>query len=169
MTTTGRCLCGAIQFEFAGEAVETTHRHWKAVAARPLRPLPPSSPCTIRHCASPADNRTNTPRRRVSVALSVAHAVRRSPIDRNVTPASWTYSPALWLILRTCRRHCTTDEQLPWFEAIDNLPRYAQGAIPRNCRGRGAPRMAVPRVRAGTSTGRIKPAALLASAKAARA
>ena len=27
MTTTGCCLCGAIQFEFAGEAVETTHCH----------------------------------------------------------------------------------------------------------------------------------------------
>ena len=27
MTTTGRCLCGAIQFEFAGEAVETAHWH----------------------------------------------------------------------------------------------------------------------------------------------
>jgi len=27
MTTTGHCLCGAIQFEFDGEALETAHCH----------------------------------------------------------------------------------------------------------------------------------------------
>ena len=34
MTTTGRCLCGVIQFEFAGEAVETTHCHCKSCRQR---------------------------------------------------------------------------------------------------------------------------------------
>jgi hypothetical protein len=65
----------------------------KAVAVRPLRPLPRSLPCTIpQHCVLPADNLTNIRRRRVSSALSVARAVRRSPIDQSITPASWTYS-----------------------------------------------------------------------------
>jgi hypothetical protein len=39
MTTTGRCLCGAIQFEFAGEAVETTHCHCESCRRQTSSPV----------------------------------------------------------------------------------------------------------------------------------
>jgi Glutathione-dependent formaldehyde-activating enzyme len=39
MTTTGRCLCGAIQFEFAGEAVETTHCHCESCGRQTSSPV----------------------------------------------------------------------------------------------------------------------------------
>ena len=39
MTTTGCCLCGAIQFEFAGEALETTHCHCESCRRQTSSPV----------------------------------------------------------------------------------------------------------------------------------
>ena len=39
MTMTCRCLCGAIQFEFAGEAVETTHCHCESCRRQTSSPV----------------------------------------------------------------------------------------------------------------------------------
>ena len=91
--TTGRCLCGAIQFEFAGEAVETTHCHCESCRRQTSSPVATFVTVHDSTLRITRGQPNETPRRRVSVALSVAHVVRRSPIDRSVTPASWTYSP----------------------------------------------------------------------------
>ena len=39
MTTTVHCLCGAIQFEFAGEAVETAHCHCESCRRQTSSPV----------------------------------------------------------------------------------------------------------------------------------
>jgi hypothetical protein len=39
MTMTGCCLCGAIQFEFAGEALETTHCHCESCRRQTSSPV----------------------------------------------------------------------------------------------------------------------------------
>ena len=131
MTTTGRCLCGAIQFEFDGEAVETTHRHCEKLSPPDLfaRCHISDSPCTIRHCASPADIRTDSALSPGSpFALSVAHAVRR-PYRSQRHPGPRGLFAGTLTGPRTCHRPThACREQLPWFEMLDNLPRYAQGS-----------------------------------------
>ena len=39
MTTTGRCLCGATQFEFTGEVVETAHCHCESCRRQTSSPV----------------------------------------------------------------------------------------------------------------------------------
>jgi hypothetical protein len=39
MTTVGRCLCGAIQFEFDGEALETAHCHCESCRRQTSSPV----------------------------------------------------------------------------------------------------------------------------------
>jgi hypothetical protein len=144
MTTAGRCLCGAIQYEFQGEPVEAVHCHCEScrrqtssfvatfvmvprTALRFTRGQPKefaSSPGVCRsfcgECGSPIAYRTE---RRPDIvdlfAGTLADPVFVSP---------------------SCHVHA--EEQLPWFEVLDDLPRYAQssrGATPLRHGPRSAP------------------------------
>jgi hypothetical protein len=126
MTTTGRCLCGAIHYEYSGEPTLVVHCHCESCR---------------RHTSSP-----------VAIFVLVPRAALRFT---GAQPKEFASSPGVWrsfcgecgspISYRTDRRPDVTDlyagtlsdpsalapqchvhavEQLPWFEVLDDLPRY---------------------------------------------
>jgi hypothetical protein len=135
MTTTGHCLCGAVQFEYDGAPTATVHCHCESCRRQTSSPVATfvlvpraalrftcgeprefaSSPGVLRSfcgtCGSPIAYRTQ--RRPDIVDLFVGALTDPSSV-----------SPTF---------HVHTAEQLPWFEVLDDLPRYPQlpgGAAP---------------------------------------
>jgi hypothetical protein len=124
--TTGRCLCGAIRYEYEGEAVLVTHCHCESCRRQTSSPLTTfiilpkaalrfthgrpkefaSSPGVARSfcgdCGSPiyyrVEDRPN--------AIDLYACTLDDP--SNLAPQ--------------CHVHAV--EQLPWFEVADGLPRY---------------------------------------------
>ena len=93
MTTTGRRLCGAIQFEFAGEAVETTQCHCESCRRQTSSPV--AKFVTVHNSAlhvtrgQPNEYASSPDVRRSfrgTCGSSIAYRSERHP-------ASWTYSP----------------------------------------------------------------------------
>jgi len=125
--TTGRCLCGAIQYEFDGEPSLVVHCHCESCRRQTSSPVATfvivpraalrftrgevkefaSSPGVRRsfcgECGSPLYYRTER---------------RGEMIDLYAGTLS---DPAL--VTPQCHVHAA--EQLPWFEMVDELPRYA--------------------------------------------
>ena len=77
MTTTGRCLCGAIQFEFAGEAVETTHCHCESCRRQTSSPV--ATFVTVCHCESCRRQTSSPVATFVTVHNSALHVTRGQP------------------------------------------------------------------------------------------
>jgi hypothetical protein len=143
-STAGHCLCGAIQFEFEGEPVEAAHCHCESCRRQTSSPVATfvtvqttalrftrgkpkeyaSSPGVLRsfcgECGSPIAYWSE---RRADVIDLFAGTL--------ADPTS--VSPSL---------HTHAQEQLPWFEVLDDLPRYAQssyGTMPMRHGPRGTP------------------------------
>ena len=93
MTTTGRCLCGAIQFEFAGEAVGTGHCHCESCRRQTSSPV--ATFVTVHNSAlrvtrgQPNEYASSPDVRRSFCGTCGSPIAYRS--ERH--PASWTYSP----------------------------------------------------------------------------
>ena len=130
MTTTGRCLCGAIQFEFAGEAVETTQCHCESCrrqTSSPVATFVTVHDSTLRITRGQPNEYASSPGARRSFCGTcgspIAYRSERHPGLVDLFAGTLTdpahLSPSL---------HTYADEQLPWFEMLDNLPRYAQGS-----------------------------------------
>lgn len=135
--TRGRCLCGAIKYEFAGKPQWTGHCHCESC------------------------------RRQTSSCVATMLGVKVAQFDYlEGTPASFESSPGVWryfcpacgspmaytdearwpgevhLFIGTLEHpetfppavHVNCAEQLPWFEVHDDLPRYdtfgGKGAVP---------------------------------------
>ena len=127
MPTSGHCLCRAVQFEFQGVPNSTYHCHCESCR---------------RATSSPVTTWINVPKSgfrftKGAVAIfSSSPGVRRGfcpacgspllyendkmPDEIDLYAASLSNPAAL-----TPTRHVFTQEQLPWFEVHDDLPRYA--------------------------------------------
>ncbi len=126
---TGRCLCQAIRYECTGEPILTTHCHCESCR---------------RQTSSPVTTFILVPR-------TTLRFTQRQPKEFSSSPGVWRSfcadcgSPIYY---RTDRRpddidlyavtlddpsgiapecHVHSAEQLPWFELMDNLPRYTEG------------------------------------------
>ena len=130
MTTTGRCLCGAIQFEFAGEAVETTHCHCESCrrqTSSPVATFVTVHDSALRITRGQPNEYASSPGVRRSFCGTcgspIAYRSECHPDLVDLFAGTLTdptrLSPSL---------HTHADEQLPWFEMLDDLPRYAQGS-----------------------------------------
>ena len=132
MTTTGRCLCGAIQFEFDGEALETTYCHCESCrrqTSSPVATFVTVQDLALRLSRGQPNEYASSPGVRRSFCGTcgspIAYRSERHPglVDlfagTLTDPAHLSPSPSL---------HTHAEEQLPWFEMLDDLPRYAQGS-----------------------------------------
>ena len=127
---TGRCLCGDVRYEYTGAPVKILHCH--CVSCRRHT----SSPVGTFVCV-PGDGFRYTQGKPVEYASSPG--VTRTHCGRCGSPM--TYAPErntqIDLYLATLddptaivpTYHVFTEEQLPWFEIADALPRYARGSI----------------------------------------
>jgi hypothetical protein len=130
MTTKGRCFCGAIQYEFDGDPTMVEYCHCESCRRQTSSPVAmflmvpktslrftkgqpkeySSSPGVHRSfcgdCGSPLYYRTE---RRPTI-IDLFHGTL-------IDPAA--LAPQF---------HVHSQEQLPWFEIVDELPRYAAGS-----------------------------------------
>ena len=131
MTTTGRCLCGAIHYEYDGDPTLVVHCHCESCRRQTSSPVATfvivpktalrftggqpkefaSSPGVWRSfcgdCGSPISYWTD---RRPDVVDLFAGSL--------ADPAA---------VAPSCHVHA--EEQLAWFEVLDDLPRYAQSRV----------------------------------------
>ncbi len=130
MTTTGRCLCSAVQFECDGEAIETTHCHCESCRRQTSSPV--ATFVTVHDSAlrftrgQPNEYASSLGVRRSfcgTCGSPIAYRSERHPGRVDLFAGTLTdpthLSPSL---------HTHAEEQLPWFEVLDDLPRYAQGS-----------------------------------------
>jgi len=127
---TGRCLCGDIRYEYIGTPVKILHCHCESCR---------------RHTASPVGSFVCVPREsfRFTQGEPVAYAsspgVTRTHCGRCGSPMTYTSESnnQVDLYIATLDNpaaivptyHVFVEEQLPWFEIADALPRYARGSI----------------------------------------
>ena len=127
---TGRCLCGEIRYEYRGAPLKILHCHCESCRRHT------SSPVASFVCV-PADSFRYT--KGIPAAYESSPGVTRTHCGRCGAPMTYTSTrntqvdiyigtlddPAA--IVPTY--HAFTEEQLPWFEIADALPRFAQGSI----------------------------------------
>jgi hypothetical protein len=124
--TTGRCLCGDIRFEYHGAPIETMHCHCESCR---------------RHASSPfstfvvIDKSTFRYMKGAPVAYQSSPGVERTHCGRCGSPIAYEGRGEFALYACTLDdlsnikpdKHIRVDEQLPWIEIADQLPRYAFG------------------------------------------
>lgn len=128
MTTTGRCLCGAIHYEYDSKPLDAIHCHCDSCRRQTSSPVATfvlvsktalrftrgqpkefaSSPGVRRSCCGECDS-------------PIAYQTARRPGVVDLF-AGTLADPAS--VAPSC--HVYVEEQLPWFEVLDDLPRYAQ-------------------------------------------
>ena len=129
MKTTGRCLCGAIQFEYEGDPLESVHCHCDSCRRQTSSPVAtfvmvPRS--ALRFTRGSTKEFVSSPGVRRSFCAEcgspIAYQSDRRPeiVDLYAGTLSDPSS-----VTPSCHVH--TEEQLSWFEIVDELPRYAQG------------------------------------------
>lgn len=127
---TGRCLCGDIRYEYKGAPLKILHCHCESCR---------------RHTSCPVSTFVCVPRdgfrftKGEPVAYASSPGVTRTHCGRCGAPMTYTsdrntqvdiYAGTLddpAAIVPTY--HVFAEEQLPWFEIADALPRYARGSI----------------------------------------
>ena len=126
---TGRCLCGDIRYEYSGEPVIVLHCHCESCRRHT------SSPVATFVCVAKASFRFIGGTATVYVS---SPGVRRMHCARCGSPIAYEsdrrpeqidlYAGTLedpGAVASTCHVHVA--EQLPWFEMVDDLPRYERG------------------------------------------
>jgi hypothetical protein len=127
-TVRGRCLCGDIRYEYRGDPVATLHCHCESCRRHT------SSPVATFVCVAKASFRfiSGTP-----TVYASSPGVRRMHCGRCGSPIAYEsdrheqidlYAGTLddpGAVASTCHVHVA--EQLPWFEMVDDLPRYERG------------------------------------------
>ena len=125
---TGRCLCGDIRYEYRGPPTKILHCHCESCRRHT------SSPITTFVCVT-RDSLRYT--RGKLTAFASSPGVTRTHCGRCGAPMTYasTRNNQIDIYLATLddpaaivpTYHVFTEEQLPWFEIADNLPRYARG------------------------------------------
>jgi hypothetical protein len=124
--TTGRCMCGDIRFQFTGAPIETAHCHCES-----CRRHTSSSFVTYIVVDKAAFRYTKGK----PVIYASSPGVQRGHCGRCGAPISYETERELAVYACTLddlakvvpTMHVRVDEQLPWIEIADNLPRYALG------------------------------------------
>ena len=127
-TTTGRCLCGDIRFEFKGAPLRTVHCHCESCRRHTSSPI--STFLTI-----DKDSFRYTQGAPVGF-FSTPGLVERTHCGRCGSPISYETKGEFALYACTLddpkqlkpTYHVLTVEQLPWLEIADDLPRYEYGS-----------------------------------------
>ncbi|HEX5325991.1 MAG TPA: GFA family protein [Acetobacteraceae bacterium] len=125
---TGRCLCGAVAYEVSGPPAQVVHCHCESCRRHTSAPV--ATFLIVRH----ADFRYTSGAPKVYVS---SPGVRRSFCNRCGSPMAYeTDRRPDHIDLFVCslsepatvvpRVHVHAREQLPWFEILDDLPRYAE-------------------------------------------
>jgi hypothetical protein len=144
MTTSGRCLCGSIQYEYEGEPVAVLHCHCESCRRQTSSPV--ATFVMVRReglrftRGTPKDYASSPGVRRSFCAACgspIAYQTERRP-DIVDLYAGTLSDPSR--VVPTCHVHA--EEQLTWFEIADELPRFARG------RGEATPVRYGPRDRA---------------------
>lgn len=127
VSTSGRCLCGAVQYRFVGEPIFTSHCHCASCR---------------RHTGSPMATFVGFRSEQVSmVGGTLQHytsspGVRRGFCANCGTPMSYQadkFPDEIHLYIGTLNDpgrfvpefHVFHAERIPWFDTADTLPRYA--------------------------------------------
>jgi hypothetical protein len=126
---TGRCLCGDIRYEYRG-APKVLHCHCESCRRHT------SSPVASFVCV-PADGFRYT--KGTPAAYASSPGVTRTHCGRCGSPMTYTSNRNTQVDIYVGTLddpaaiaptyHAFTEEQLPWFEIADALPRFAQGSI----------------------------------------
>ncbi len=128
MTTAGRCLCREIEYEYQGEPLEVLHCHCDSCrrqTSSPVATVVMVPRAALRFTRGQPKIYQSSPDVRRSFCAACG-----SPIayETDLRPdmvdlfAGTLNDPAT--IAPTCHVHA--DEQLAWFEMLDDLPRYAK-------------------------------------------
>jgi hypothetical protein len=123
---TGRCMCGDIRFEFSWPPLETGHCHCESCrrhTSSPFITYMVVDPATFRYTAGKPVIYVSSP------GIERGHCGRcGSPISYEKATEFAIYACTLDdldLVVPTI--HIRSDEQLPWIEIADDLPRYGHG------------------------------------------
>ncbi len=126
---TGRCLCGDIRYEFAGAPLKVLHCHCESCRRHT------STPVSTFLCVEGERFRftKGTP-----AAYASSPGVTRTHCGRCGSPMTYTSdrSTQVDIYAGTLDEpaaiaptyHVFVEEQLPWFEIADALPRFAKGS-----------------------------------------
>jgi hypothetical protein len=137
--TTGRCLCGAVRYEFRGAPEWVVHCHCDSCRRQVSSPIatflgvlkenfrftadPPKA-----YASSPGVARTFC----AACGSPIAYEAARLPDEIHLFHGTLD-DPGRWVP----RAHVFTGEQLGWFEVHDELPRYTKGGRGTEPVGRG--------------------------------
>ena len=128
--TTGRCLCGAIRYEYAGEPTLVAHCHCESCRRQTSSPVTTFIIVPKAALRFTQGSQRSSPPRRAWRAASAASAVRRSTTGSRTPDAIDLYACTLddpSNLAPQCHVHAV--EQLPWFE-VAGRPAPLSGVEP---------------------------------------
>ena len=127
--TTGRCLCGDIRYEYRGPALWVMHCHCDSCrrhTSSPVATFVGVDRAQFRVTAgTPAVYASSSGVRRSFCAhcgSPLAYEAERAPNEIHLYAGTLTDAAGL-----VPEGHVHAAEQLPWFEILDDLPRWARG------------------------------------------
>ena len=126
MATTGRCLCGAIRYEYSGEPTAVPHCHCESCRRQTSSPIttfvviPKSS---LQFTRGQPKEFASSPGVARSFCGECGSPIYYRVDDRPDAIDLYACSLDDPSTLRP-QAHVHSAEQLPWFEVLDDLPRY---------------------------------------------
>jgi len=137
--TTGRCLCGAIRYEFRGAPEWVVHCHCDSCRRQVSSPLATfvgvlkdnfrfTAGMPKGYTSSPGVSRSFCP----DCGSPIAYEAVRLPDEIHLFHGTLDDPAAL-----APTAHVHAEEQVAWFEVHDDLPRYAQGGRGKTPTGYG--------------------------------
>lgn len=124
--TTGRCLCGAVRYEFRGSPLWVMHCHCDSCrrhTSSPVATFVGVARDSFRFTTDPPAVYASSPGVRRSFCARcgspIAYEADRLPDEIHLYHGTLADPAAL-----AAQGHVHTGEQLPWFEVADYLPRW---------------------------------------------
>jgi hypothetical protein len=128
--TTGRCLCGAIRYEFRGAPEWVVHCHCDSCRRQVSSPLA-TFVCVLkanfRFTAGAPKAYTSSPGVSRSFCPSCGSPIAYEAAERLPGEIHLFHGTLDELDRLTPTAHVHAGEQVAWFEVHDDLPRYAKG------------------------------------------
>jgi len=130
MTTTGHCLCGAIQYEYADDPLRAIHCHCESCrrqTSSPVATFVMVPRAALRFTRGTPKEYASSPGVRRSFCAEcgspIAYQTERRPDVVDLFAGTLSDMSE---VTPLCHVHAA--EQLAWFEVLDDLPRYAQSS-----------------------------------------